>query len=189
MLRCYLYEAANVVAVQGLGYLACEAKRAAQSQRCRSPKQRVQVVIKGGCQSACIAGANVPAGTLALVRSLLVLRCSREQNALHTLIYQRPSHAILQRHAPYCGENPGPGTTKTRTCWPFRNLSQSAKFASLACVMKALQFQGERTGPSSQVSRRETLKVLWTDNQRSRPNSVGRGRVRSCRACRILFEI
>jgi hypothetical protein len=63
-------------------------------------RQRVQVVIKGGCQSACIAGANVPAGTLALVRSLLVLRCSREQNALHTLIYQRPSHAILQRHAP-----------------------------------------------------------------------------------------
>ena len=32
------------------------------------------------------ARTNVPAGTLALVRSLLVLRCSREQNALHTLI-------------------------------------------------------------------------------------------------------
>jgi hypothetical protein len=54
------------------------------------------LVIKGGCQSTCIAGqsrqpagTNVPAGTLALVRSLLVLRCSREQNALHTLIHQR----------------------------------------------------------------------------------------------------
>jgi hypothetical protein len=70
------------------------------------------VVIKGGCSSACIAGqrssrrsagTNVPAGTLALVRSLLALRCSREQNALHTLIHQRhltPScrgQALLRR--------------------------------------------------------------------------------------------
>src|SRR5207248_5714591 len=36
-----------------------------------------------------LAGTNVPAGTLALVRSPLALRCSREQNALHTLIHQR----------------------------------------------------------------------------------------------------
>ena len=37
------------------------------------------------------ARTNVPAGTLALVRSPLVSRCSREQNALHTLI-PRVSH-------------------------------------------------------------------------------------------------
>jgi hypothetical protein len=31
-------------------------------------------------------GVNVPAGTLALVRSPLALRCSKGQSALHTLI-------------------------------------------------------------------------------------------------------
>ena len=53
------------------------------------------MVIKGGY---CIGGqpssrhqreTNVPAGTLALVRSPQALRCSKEQNALHTLIHQR----------------------------------------------------------------------------------------------------
>ena len=53
------------------------------------------------------AGDNVPAGTLALVRSLLVLRCSKEQNALHTLIH--PPYAIMRRARPYRGENPAPG--------------------------------------------------------------------------------
>jgi hypothetical protein len=37
---------------------------------------------------------SVPAGTLAVVRSLLVLQCSTEQNALHTLIC-----VILLHHA------------------------------------------------------------------------------------------
>ena len=46
------------------------------------------------------AGTNVPAGTLALVRSLLVLRCSREQNALHTLIHQRHLTPSCGGHAP-----------------------------------------------------------------------------------------
>src|SRR5262249_32678416 len=89
----------KVVGTQSLGHSACEAKRAAQSQGCRGSKAcchsapdvdrryRVQVVIKGGCSPTCIAeppnsrspaGTNVPAGTLALVRSLLALRCSRD---------------------------------------------------------------------------------------------------------------
>ena len=46
------------------------------------------------------AGTNVPAGTLALVRSLLVLRCSSEQNALHTLIHQRHLTPSCGGHAP-----------------------------------------------------------------------------------------
>ena len=107
------YEAANVLAhpcskvvgAQSLGRQSCEAKRATQSQGGRRPKAcrhlapdvdrryRVQVVIKGGCSPTCIAeppntrtpaGTNVPAGTLALVRSLLALRCSREQKTRFT---------------------------------------------------------------------------------------------------------
>ena len=116
MLRTYLYEAANVLLtriakwspLKAWGHQAREAKRTAQSQGRRGSKachhsapnvdrrNRVQMVIERGCQSTCIAGqipadqreTNVPAGTLALVRSLLVLRCSRQQNAIHTLIHQ-----------------------------------------------------------------------------------------------------
>jgi hypothetical protein len=44
-----------------------------------------------------------------LVRSPLALRCSREQNALHTLIHQRHLTPSCRGQAPYCGENPGPG--------------------------------------------------------------------------------
>src|SRR6516165_12102213 len=61
------------------------------------------------------AGPNVPAGTLALVRSLLVLRCSREQNALHTLIHQR-------HLTPSCG---GHAPTAERTLYPARMFAES----------------------------------------------------------------
>src|SRR5262245_38256211 len=80
-------------------------------------------MVKGGRQSSCVAGQhsreqrenNVPAGTLALVRSPLALRCSREQNALHTL--------IRHRHlTPSCG---GPVPTAERTLDPARMFMES----------------------------------------------------------------
>jgi transposase len=116
MLRSYLYEVANVLLTRVAKWSALKAwgvrlaKRSGLSQGCRGSKacshsashvdrrHRIQLVIKGGCQSTCIAGqpesrrsagTNVPAETLALVRPPLPLRCSREQNALHTLIHQR----------------------------------------------------------------------------------------------------
>jgi hypothetical protein len=49
------------------------------------------------------------------VRSLLVLRCSKEQNALHTLIHQR-------HLAPSCG---GHAPTAERTLHPARMLTES----------------------------------------------------------------
>src|SRR5262245_33496736 len=61
------------------------------------------------------AEANVPAGTLALVRSLLALRCSTEQNALHTLIHQR-------HLTPSCG---GHAPTAERTLYPARMFAES----------------------------------------------------------------
>src|SRR3954466_9008429 len=117
------------------GCQACEAKRTAQgkgcgrSQACRHSapnvdrRHRIQMVLKGGCQSACVAEttfrrpaeANVPAGTLALVRSPLALRCSKEQSALHTL--------IRRRHlTPSCG---GQAPTAERTMDPARMLAES----------------------------------------------------------------
>src|SRR2546428_10670770 len=53
-------------------------------------------------------GAHVPAGTLAVVRSPLALRCSTEQNALHTLIHQR-------HLTPSCGGRREPWTRQGRS--------------------------------------------------------------------------
>src|SRR5262249_10028317 len=58
------------------------------------------------------AGDDVPAGTLAVVRSSLALRCSTEQNALHTLIHQR-------HLTPSCG---GQAPTAKRTLDPARTI-------------------------------------------------------------------
>ena len=134
--QCAAHPCSEVVGAQGLGRQACEAKRTAQSKGCRRSKacrhsapnvdrrHRIQMVIKGDCQSGCItgqpssrrpAGDNVPAGTLALVRSFLALRCSSEQNALHTLIHQR-------HLTPSCG---GHAPTAERTLHPARMLTES----------------------------------------------------------------
>jgi hypothetical protein len=61
------------------------------------------------------AEVNVPAGTLAMVRSFLVLRSSTGLNALHTLIHQ--SHPM-----PSCG---GPASTAERTMNPARTNEES----------------------------------------------------------------
>jgi hypothetical protein len=58
---------------------------------------------------------NVPAGTLASVRSPQALRCSKEQNALHTLIHQR-------HLTPSCG---GHAPTAERTLNPARMLTEA----------------------------------------------------------------
>src|SRR6516165_6775017 len=142
MLRCYLYEAANVL-------LTCVAKRPALkawgirlAKRSGLRKAKVAVARKlavcTGCGSKAAnssghqrrlinlhsrtkpnsrrpAGSNVPAGTLALVRSPLALRCSREQNALHTLIHQRHLTPSCRGRAP----------TAERTLNPARMLRES----------------------------------------------------------------
>lgn len=66
------------------------------------------MVIKGGSRlrsqtetlsSHPTAGNDVPAGTMAVVRSFLVLRCDIA-NAIHTLIHQRQSAPSCEGHAP-----------------------------------------------------------------------------------------
>jgi hypothetical protein len=60
------------------------------------------------------AGDDVPAGTVAVVKSPVALRCSKEQSALHTLIHQR-------HPTPSCG---GHVPTAERTLDPARMLQR-----------------------------------------------------------------
>src|SRR5262249_54671698 len=57
------------------------------------------------------AGDDVPAGTLAVVRSSLALRCSTEQNALHTSIHQRHLTPSCGGHAPTAERTLDPART------------------------------------------------------------------------------
>jgi len=86
---------------------------------------RVQMVIEGRSRSICIAPSShpvpawrretiVPAGTLAVVRSSLALRCSTPRSALHTLIHQR-------HLTPLCG---GDAPTADRTLDPARMIKR-----------------------------------------------------------------
>ena len=144
MLRSYLYEAANVLltrvakwsalkagasglrsdvgcAKPGLPLLESSPSSCTEcgstapssiGQRRRSPLNAHNASLS----SRIPAGDDVPAGTVAVVRSLLVLRCSKEQNALHTLIHQR-------HPTPSCG---GHAPTAERTLDPARMLTESS---------------------------------------------------------------
>src|SRR5262245_24362083 len=119
-----------MVAAQSVGHPACKAKWAPQSQGCRGSKacrhpapnvarrHRVQLVIKEGRRATRIiassssrlpAGDDVPAGTVAVVRSLLALRCSKRANRASHIDPPASSCAIMRRARPYRGENPEPG--------------------------------------------------------------------------------
>src|SRR4249919_44364 len=69
--------------------------------------------------------SNVPAGTLALVRSLLVLRCSREQTALHTLIHQRHLTPSCGGHVPTAERTLGPARMFMESLTPGPELENS----------------------------------------------------------------
>ena len=56
-----------------------------------------------------LAGTIVPAGTLALVRSPLALRCSKRAKRASHIDPPASSYAIMRRACPYRGENNGPG--------------------------------------------------------------------------------
>jgi hypothetical protein len=67
-----------------------------------------------------IADHNVPAGTMAMARSREALRCSKEQNALHTLICQRHPTPSCGEFSLYRGKNhePGKGGNESLTSDP-----------------------------------------------------------------------
>ena len=142
MLRSYLYEAANVLLTRVAKWSALKAWGIRLAKRSGLRKAKVAVArklavilhrmwidgtdfqwsskdaadqpVQRRTSSRRPAGANVPAGTLALVRSPLALRW-KEQSALHTL--------IRQRHlTPSCG---GHAPTAERTMDPARMFKES----------------------------------------------------------------
>ena len=140
MLRSYLYEAANVLLTRVAKWSALKAWGVRLAKRSGLRKAKVAVARKlavilhrmwvdgtefnwsskevplnahnASSSSRLPAGDDVPAGTVAVVRSPLVLRCSKEQSALHTLIHQR-------HPTPSCG---GHVPTAERTLDPARML-------------------------------------------------------------------
>ena len=141
MLRSYLYEAANVLLTRVARWSTLKAWGIRLAKRSGLRKAKVAVARKlavilhrmwiegtefkwSSKEGHCIGGqpssrhqreTNVPAGTLALVRSPQALRCSKEQNALHTLIHQR-------HLTPSCG---GRAPTAERTLNPARMFTES----------------------------------------------------------------
>src|SRR5262249_11875399 len=124
----------EMVGAEGLGYAPGQAHRHAQgqggcrAQTCCHPASHVggrhglPLVSKGGNRvstthksSPLRAGSNVPAGTLAMVRSSDALRTPMGGNALSTLIRQRHPN-------PSCG---GSHPTAERTMDPARIVAES----------------------------------------------------------------
>ena len=70
-------------------------------------------------------GPDVPAGTLALVRSSLALRSSKEQNALHTLIHQRHLTPSFGGHVPTAKRTLDPARMFTESLTPGPELENS----------------------------------------------------------------
>ena len=105
------------------------------------------MVIKGGCYSACLAGnrvpanqreTHVPAGTLALVRSPQALRCSKEQNALHTLIHQRHLTPSCGGHAPTAERTLNPARMLTESLTPGPELENSQGQERQICSVRSM---------------------------------------------------
>jgi hypothetical protein len=125
--QCAVDTCSEVVGAQSLGHSACEAKRAAQSKGRRGSKacrhsapnvdrwHRIQMVLKGGRQSACItespptAGSERPcrdAGVGEIAPGFAMLE--RAKRASH-IDPPASSYAIMRRARPYRGENRAPG--------------------------------------------------------------------------------
>src|SRR5262249_7347729 len=143
---------AEMVGAEGLGDEARQAQRAAQGQgrRCTQARRysasdvdrwnRVQLVQDGGYRVASItgsrdiAGNDVPAGTVAVVRSPDFLRAPERATALATLIHQR-------RLTPSCG---GHAPTAERTVGPARMIVESLTPRS---GIRERPYRGENSGP------------------------------------------
>jgi hypothetical protein len=79
---------------------------------------RIQLVEEGGCRvtsnngsktSRSTAGKDVPAGTMAVVRSPDFLRALNQRDCACNIDPPASSYAIMRRAGPYRGENSGPG--------------------------------------------------------------------------------
>ena len=160
--QCAAHPHRKVVGAQSLGHQACEAKRTAQSQGRRGSKacrhsapdvdraHRIQMVVKGGCQSTCIVGRRLPAdqisgnerpcrdagvGEIALGLAML----KRANRASH-IDPPASSNAIMRRARPYCGENPEPGKDVTESLTPRPELENDQDPTRKSSVQRGSQY-------------------------------------------------
>ena len=95
---------------------------------------------------------NVPAGTLASVRSPQALRCSKEQNALHTLIHQRHLTPSCGGHAPTAERTLNPARMFMESLTPGPELENIDPPASSYAIMRrARPYRGENPEPGKDV--------------------------------------
>src|SRR5262249_9324540 len=132
--RCTADPRAEMVGIKGLGDEARQAKwapkghsrRRAQARGHSAPhvdrRNRVQLVEEGARRVTsneitgfpqCTAGKDVPAGTMAVVRSPDFLRALNQRdcacNCACNIDPPASSYALMRRAGPYRGENSGPG--------------------------------------------------------------------------------
>src|SRR5216684_3360783 len=110
MLRSYLYEAAGVLLTRVAKWSVLKAWGMRVAKRSGLRKAKVAVARKlavilhrmwiDGIEFPHTSGRRRPCRDVAVVRSPLALRCSTEQNALHTLIHQRHLTPSCGGHAP-----------------------------------------------------------------------------------------
>src|SRR5262245_8255718 len=119
-----------MVGANGLGAAAGQAKWAPKGQSRRRAqvrghcaphvdrRNRVQLLEEGGCGvtritrsqgSRSTARKDVPAGTVAVVRSPDFLRALNRRDCACNIDPPASSYAIMRRASPYRGENSGPG--------------------------------------------------------------------------------
>ena len=138
--QCAAHPHRKVVGAQSLGHQACEAKRTAQSQGRRGSKacrhsapdvdrgHRIQMVVKGGCQSTCIVGRRLPADQISgnerpcrdagVGEIALGLAMLKKAKRVSHIDPPASSNAIMRRARPYRGENPEPGKDVTESLTP-----------------------------------------------------------------------
>src|SRR5262249_31421113 len=141
-----------MVGAEGLGDEARQAQRAAQGQgrRCTQARRysasdvdrwnRVQLVQDGGYRVASItgsrdiAGNDVPAGTVAVVRSPDFLRAPERATALATLIHQRRLTPSCGGHAPTAERTVGPARMIVESLTPRSGISAQSGPLEIAAV-------------------------------------------------------
>ena len=146
--QCAAHPHRKVVGAQSLGHQACEAKRTAQSQGRRGSKacrhsapdvdraHRIQMVVKGGCQSTCIVGRRLPAdqisGNERPCRDAGVGEIALGLAMLKTA----SSNAIMRRARPYCGRTLNPARMSGLTPRPELENDQDPKRTLVAASRK-----------------------------------------------------
>src|SRR5258706_2719417 len=165
-----------MVGAKGLGDKARQAKwapkgqsrRRAQARGHSAPhvdrRNRVQLVEEGGCRVTSItrsqgsrrtAGKDVPAGTMAVVRSPDFLRALNQRDCACNIDPPASSYAIMRRAGPYRGENSGPGKDVAERLTPKPGIREQNRHKATDHILIGNgRFRGEADMPRQPTMKR-----------------------------------